>query len=204
MKKIREIVLDTETTGINPFGKDRLVEIGAIELINGKPSGRIFHRYINPRRRIPKHIRAVHGLDISFLRDFPTFDKIAPQFLEFIGTDSILVAHNADFDINFLNCELKRAGYSTLHNHRVTDTLKLAHQMFPAQRNTLDCLCNRFGIDSSARVFHGALLDAHLLANVYRHLRPHKFDRLIKFFRICKQTLCALFNDKRQIQRIIY
>ena len=204
MKKIREIVIDTETTGMNPYHNDRLVEIGAIELINGKPSGRIFHQYINPRRPIPKHIRAIHGLDTGFLRNFPTFAKIAPQFLEFVGTDAVLVAHSAAFDLNFLNYELSRAGLPTLYNHRVVDTLQLARQKFPNQRNTLDCLCNRFGIDTAVRVYHGALLDAHLLVHVYRYLRPQKFEKAAKLWTACKQAICNLFNDKRQIQRIIY
>lgn len=204
MKQIREIVIDTETTGMNAYRGDKVVEIGAIELINGKPTGRVFHQYINPHRSIPKHIRAIHGLDANFLRRYPSFKKIAPQFLQFIGTDSTLVAHNASFDLDFLNCELKRAGYQSLYTHQVVDTLMLARQAFPEQRNTLDCLCNRFHIDNSMRTLHGALLDAQLLTEVYEHLRPRKFAKLRNFWTAFKQFVSAPFNNNRQIQRIIY
>lgn len=204
MKQIREIVIDTETTGMNPHKGDKVVEIGAVELIDGKPTGRVFHQYINPRRSIPKYITAIHGLNAKFLRNYPSFNKIAPQFLEFIGTNSTLVAHNASFDLNFLNYELKRAGYPTLHHHSVVDTLTLARRNFPEQRNTLDCLCNRFKIDNSMRTLHGALLDAHLLAEVYQHLRPQKFAKLRAFWTMLKQAVVAPFDNNRQIQRIIY
>lgn len=204
MKQIREIVIDTETTGVNAYKGDRLVEIGAVELINGKPSGRVFHQYINPHRSIPKDIRAIHGLDTNFLRRYPCFKKIAPQFLDFIGDDCTLVAHNASFDLDFLNCELRRAGYQSLYHHRIVDTLKLARQAFPNQRNTLDCLCNRFNVDNSMRSLHGALLDARLLAEVYQHLRPRKFAKLRKLWTTLKQAVFAPFDRNRQIQRIIY
>ena len=204
MKKIREIVIDTETTGINPQKGDKLVEIGAVELLNGKPTGRVFQQYINPHRSVPKRISAIHGLDANFLRRYPSFKKIAPQFLQFIGKDSVLVAHNASFDLDFLNCELKNAGYQSLYDHQIVDTLSLARQAFPEQRNTLDCLCNRFHIDNSMRILHGALLDARLLAEVYQHLRPRKFAKLRKWWTSVKQFVFAPFADNRQIQRIIY
>lgn len=201
MKNRREIVIDTETTGFSPQNGDKLIEIGAVELLNGKPTGRVFHQYINPHRPIPKYVQAIHGLGMGFLRHYPSFEKIAPQFLEFVGQKSVLVAHNARFDLGFLNYELQRAGYSTLENHQVVDTLMLARKEFPNQRNTLDCLCNRFQIDNSRRVLHGALSDARLLTEVYACLRPNKWKKLLKF---CQSMLSAVCGNKRQIQQIIY
>ena len=170
LKMVREIVFDTETTGFNAEEGERLVEIGAVELINHIPTGKTYHQYINPEKEVPEEAYKVHGLSYEFLKDFPTFDKVADEWLEFIGEDSILVAHNAQFDINFVNYELKQLGKPTLSWDRVVDTLEIARNMFPGARNNLDALCKRFGVDNSSRTNHGALLDAELLAKVYLEL----------------------------------
>lgn len=167
---MREIVFDTETTGLSPEQGDRLVEIGAIELLNHVPTGRTFHEYINPQRPVPADAVAIHGLDDAFLRDKPIFAQIVGGFLDFIGTDGKLVAHNAEFDLRFLNSELGRVGKAFLDRTRIVDSLALARDRFPGANNTLDGLCRRFGIDNSGRTLHGALLDSELLAEVYLEL----------------------------------
>ena len=167
---MREIVFDTETTGLQPENGDRLVEIGAIELFNHIPTGRTFHEYINPERPVPAEVVAIHGLDDAFLRDKPVFSRIVDDFLDFIGKDGMLVAHNAEFDLRFLNAELRRAARPLLDRSRIVDSLALARDRFPGANNTLDGLCRRFGIDNSGRVLHGALLDSELLAEVYLEL----------------------------------
>lgn len=167
---MREIVLDTETTGFEPGEGHRIVEIGAIELLNHVPTGRVYHQYINPDRAVPKEAREVHGLDDDFLRDKPRFSAIAAEFVAFIGADSRLVIHNASFDMKFLNAELAWAGYPELPMDRALDTLAMARRKFPGSPATLDALCRRFGIDNSAREKHGALLDSELLAEVYLEL----------------------------------
>ena len=167
---MREICFDTETTGLNPETGDRLVEIGAIELINHLPTGKIFHEYINPERDVPEEVVKVHGLTNEFLADKPKFFEIAQKWVDFVGDDGIFVAHNAQFDMNFINYELKKAGFETYDWDRVVDTLAIARNEFPGARNNLDALCKRFNIDNSARTFHGALLDAQLLAEVYLQL----------------------------------
>ncbi len=164
---MREIVLDTETTGFDPETGDRLVEIGAIELINLLPTGRTYHVYINPERAMPQEAFEVHGLGDDFLRDKPKFAEVAAGFLEFIGSDGQLVIHNAQFDMKFLNAELRRAGHPVLPMSRSTDTLEIARRKFPGAANTLDALCRRFTVDNSNRTLHGALLDSELLAEVY-------------------------------------
>jgi DNA polymerase-3 subunit epsilon len=170
MQSIREIVFDTETTGFDPLTGDRLVEIGAVELINHVPTGRTYHQYINPDRDVPEEVVKVHGLTNEFLKDYPLFEKVAQEWVDFVGDDGILVAHNATFDMKFINYELKRLGFEEYQWDRVIDTLEIAKSKFPGQRNNLDVLCKRFGIDNSARTFHGALLDAQLLAEVYLEL----------------------------------
>lgn len=170
MQSIREIVFDTETTGFDPLTGDRLVEIGAVELINHVPTGRTYHQYINPDRDVPEEVVKVHGLTNEFLKDYPLFEKVAQEWVDFVGDDGILVAHNATFDMKFINYELKRLGFEEYQWDRVVDTLEIAKSKFPGQRNNLDVLCKRFGIDNSARTFHGALLDAQLLAEVYLEL----------------------------------
>jgi DNA polymerase-3 subunit epsilon len=166
---IREIILDTETTGLDPAKGDRVVEVGAIELINHLPSGRTFHVYINPERDMPAEAEAVHGLSSAFLSDKPTFDRIAQEFLDFIG-DDVLIIHNASFDMAFLNAELSFLKRQAIPAERVVDTLHLARQKHPGTGNSLDALCRRYGIDNSKRTKHGALLDSELLAEVYLEL----------------------------------
>lgn len=167
---MREIVLDTETTGFKPEEGHRLIEIGCVELVNHVATGRNFHRYINPERDVPADAVAVHGLTAEFLADKPLFNDVAADFVAFIG-DAPLVIHNAAFDMNFLNWELKIAGYPVMPRDRAIDTLMMARQKFPGAPATLDALCKRFGIDNSSRTYHGALLDAQLLAEVYLELR---------------------------------
>jgi DNA polymerase III subunit epsilon len=166
---MREIVLDTETTGLNPQGGDRLIEIGCVELLNRIPTGREFHRYINPQRDVPPEAVAVHGLSADFLKDKPLFADIAQDFLSFIAGDT-LVIHNAAFDVGFLNAEFQRVAGPEVTMDRVTCTLQLARRRHPAGPNTLDALCKRYGIDNSKRTKHGALMDSTLLAEVYIEL----------------------------------
>lgn len=166
---MREIVLDTETTGFEPAEGHRIVEIGAVELFNHMPTGRTFHQYINPERQMPKEAFDVHGLGDEFLRDKPVFKAVAQSFLEFIA-DARLVIHNAAFDMKFLNAELSWAGLPTLPANRALDTLLIARQKFPGAPASLDALCRRFGVDNSAREKHGALLDSEILAEVYLEL----------------------------------
>lgn len=166
---MREIVFDTETTGLNPHNGDRLVEIGCVELYNRVETGRSFHAYFNPCRPMPPEAEAVHGLSDRFLADKPRFDDMCEQLLEFIG-DSPLVAHNASFDFGFLNHELGGCGRPTVCHSRMIDTLVLARQRFPGAKHSLDALCTRFGVDRSIRIKHGALIDAQLLAQVYVEL----------------------------------
>jgi DNA polymerase-3 subunit epsilon len=166
---LREIVFDTETTGLDPLKGDRLVEIGCIELINRIPSGNTFHRYVNPERDIPAEAFAVHGLALDFLQKHKKFADEVDAFIEFIG-DAPLIAHNASFDFGFLNAELERSGRPLLQRERIVDTLLLARRKFPGTSNRLDDLCARFGVDNSRRTKHGALLDAELLAEVYLEL----------------------------------
>jgi DNA polymerase-3 subunit epsilon len=166
---MREIVFDTETTGLDPYQGHRLVEIGCIELVNRFPSGKVFHKYVNPQRDMPAEAYGVHGLSAEFLKDKPFFSDICEELIEFIG-DAPLVAHNANFDLGFLNAELERCGRVLVGRERLVDTLLLARRRHPAGPNGLDHLCERYGIDNSRRTKHGALLDAELLAEVYIEL----------------------------------
>jgi DNA polymerase-3 subunit epsilon len=166
---MREIVLDTETTGLEPAEGHRIVEIGAVELVNHMPTGRTFHQYINPLRPMPKEAFEVHGLGDDFLRDKPVFKAVGQAFLDFIE-DSRLVIHNAAFDMKFLNAELGWAGLPTLAAERALDTLLIARKRFPGSPASLDALCRRFGVDNSSREKHGALLDSEILAEVYLEL----------------------------------
>jgi DNA polymerase III subunit epsilon len=166
---MREIVFDTETTGLNPHNGDRLVEIGCVELYNRVETGRSFHAYFNPGRPMPSEAEAVHGLSDRFLADKPLFHDLCEDLLEFIG-DSPLVAHNAAFDFGFLNHELGHCGRPTVCMSRMIDTIVLARQRFPGAKHSLDALCTRFGVDRSIRIKHGALIDAQLLAQVYVEL----------------------------------
>jgi DNA polymerase-3 subunit epsilon len=166
---MREIVLDTETTGLDPYQGHRLLEIGCIELVNRFPTGHTFHRYLNPQRDVPAEAFAVHGLSLEFLRDKPLFAEVCAELVDFIG-DAPLVAHNASFDLGFLNAELERVNLPIISRDRLVDTLLLARRKYPGGQNRLDDLCQRFGIDNSRRTKHGALLDAELLAEVYLEL----------------------------------
>ncbi len=167
---MREIVLDTETTGLDPFKGDKIVEIGCVELENHLPTGRTYHQYINPMRSMSEEVIAVHGLTEEFLSDKPIFSEIADDFLAFVGEDAKLVIHNAAFDMKFLNAELSFADKPQLSYDRVVDTLIIARKKFPGARVNLDELCKRFGVDNTSRTLHGALLDSELLAEVYLEL----------------------------------
>ena len=166
---MREIVFDTETTGLNPAGGDRIVEIGCIEMINRVETGRHFHRYINPERPMPFGAEAVHGLTDTFLSDKPLFAEVVEELLEFLA-DAPLIAHNASFDFSFLNYELSKCGRQMICGSRMVDTLAMARSRHPGAKHSLDALCMRFGVDRSQRTKHGALLDAQLLAQVYVEL----------------------------------
>jgi DNA polymerase-3 subunit epsilon len=174
---MREIVFDTETTGLDPYQGDRLVEIGCVELINGFPTGNSFHYYLNPERDVPEGAFKVHGLSAEFLKDKPVFADVCEEFLEFVG-DAPLVAHNAMFDLGFINSELERCKKMLLQRERLVDTLMLARRRYPAGPNSLDHLCARYSIDTSRRTKHGALLDAELLAEVYVELTGKRQARL--------------------------
>src|SRR5215213_4339788 len=167
--RMREIVLDTETTGTDPAAGDRVIEIGCVELVNHVPSGRTYHVYVNPERPVSAGALAVHGLTNAFLADKPVFAAIADDLLAFVG-DGRLVIHNAGFDVAFLNAEFARTGHPALPLEQVVDTLALARRKHPGASNSLDALCARYGIDNSRRTKHGALLDAEILAEVYIEL----------------------------------
>lgn len=176
---MREIVLDTETTGLDPLRGDRLVEIGCVELINHMPTGQVYHCYLNPERDMPQEAFAVHGLSSEFLSDKPLFSAVADDFLAFIGEDTPLIIHNASFDIGFINAELGRAARAAVARERLIDTLLLARRKHPGVSNRLDDLCSRYAIDNSKRTKHGALLDAELLAEVYIDLIGARQSSLI-------------------------
>jgi DNA polymerase III subunit epsilon len=175
---MREIVLDTETTGLDPLRGDRLVEIGCVEIFNRMPTGQIFHRHINPERDMPAEAFAVHGLSSEFLATKPLFGEVVDEFLAFIA-DAPLVIHNASFDISFINAELDRIKRPVILRERLVDTLLLARRKHPGVSNRLDDLCSRYAIDNSRRTKHGALLDAELLAEVYIDLIGARQSQLI-------------------------
>lgn len=174
---MREIILDTETTGLSPADGHRIIEIGCLELVNLMPTGRTYQQYINPERDVPAQATAVHGITMDFLADKPVFADIADDFLAFIG-DSTLVIHNANFDMKFLNAELAKLNYAKLKFSRTFCTMMLAREMFPGSPANLDALCRRFKIDNSGRVHHGALLDSELLADVYLELKGGRQSKL--------------------------
>jgi DNA polymerase-3 subunit epsilon len=174
---MREIVFDTETTGLDPYQGDRLVEIGCVELLNGFPTGQSFHRYLNPERDVPDGAFKVHGLSREFLMDKPVFAEVCEDFLAFVA-DAPLIAHNAMFDLGFINAELERCKKVAIPRERLVDTLMLARRRYPGGANKLDDLCVRFSIDLSRRTKHGALLDAELLAEVYVELTGKRQARL--------------------------
>jgi DNA polymerase III subunit epsilon len=175
---MREIVFDTETTGLDPLAGDRLVEIGCIELFNRFPTGKTFHGYFNPERDMPESALKIHGLTVDFLRNQPLFAHRVSELIVFLG-DAQLVAHNAMFDLAFLNAELERAGHPAVSRDRMVDTLLIARRKHPGAANRLDDLCVRYAIDNSRRVKHGALLDAELLAEVYVELIGARQAQLI-------------------------
>ena len=166
---MREIVLDTETTGLDPLQGHRIVEIGAVELLNHIPTGNTYHTFINPQRDVPREAEAVHGLSSEFLKDKPVFSRIVDEFMEFIG-DTVLIIHNASFDVGFLNAELGFLKRPSILYERIIDTLTLAKKRHPLGPNSLDALCKRYGINIAKRTKHGALLDSELLAGVYLEL----------------------------------
>ena len=163
---MREIVLDTETTGLDPNTGDRIIEIGCVELINHMPSGETYQQYINPERDMPAESFRIHGLSEAFLADYPVFAEVVDGFLDFIG-DAKLVIHNAAFDIKFINAELEQLGFAALPMTRAIDTVQIARTRYPGASASLDDLCRRFGVDNTSRTLHGALLDSSLLAEVY-------------------------------------
>jgi len=175
---MREVILDTETTGLNPSAGDRIVEIGCIELVNHVSTGKSYHQYVNPERPMPEEAFKIHGLSDEFLSKFPVMSEVVDEFLLFIG-ESPLVIHNAEFDIRFINSELERLNKPTFKVAEAIDTVKLARKKFPGASVSLDALCRRFNVDNSSRSLHGALLDADLLASVYLELvggRQPDFD----------------------------
>lgn len=196
---MREIIFDTETTGLSPDDGHRLVEIGCVELVNRIETGRTFHAYINPERPMPKEAEAVHGLSDAFLADKPRFAEVVNDFLAFVGKDQ-LVAHNAMFDMGFINAELRKCGKPPIFIERATDTLAIAREKLPGAKHTLDALCTRFGIDRSMRVHHGALLDAQLLAQVYVELlggRQIGFDLVAEVTGASAQAVERLYREPR-------
>lgn len=195
---MREIVFDTETTGFEPAEGDKLVEIGAVELINHIPTGVTFHRYINPQREVPDEAFKVHGLNYEFLKNYPTFAEQVDDWIEFVG-DATLVAHNAAFDMKFINFEQKELGKITYPWDRVVDTLEIARNLFPGSRVNLDALCKRFGVDNSERTLHGALLDADLLAKVYLELLGGQEPTMLQEEK--KKSAGTQFIDESQISR---
>ena len=202
---MREIVLDTETTGLNPKDGHRIIEIGAVELLNHMPTGRTFHIYINPERNIDKEAIAIHGINNERVRDEPKFKEIAKEFLDFIG-DSRLIIHNASFDMSFLNSELLMCGQEKLTNNEIIDTLSMARSKFYGAPASLDALCKRFNVNKEQRTLHGALIDATLLSEVYieliggkqRGLSFYDNDSLNK-----KKITTNKQNSKEEISKIV-
>ena len=194
---MREIVLDTETTGLDPQDGHRIVEIGAVELHNHVPTGNVYHQYINPLITMPDQAFAIHGLSDEFLSDKPKFSEIAKEFLDFIGSAK-LVIHNAAFDIKFINAELKTIDEEEITFDRATDTLAIARKKFPGSPASLDSLCRRFKIDNSARVVHGALLDSQILAEVYLELVGGKQpDFALNIANVSNENNNSIFHEKR-------
>ena len=167
---MRELIFDTETTGFDPMSGDRLVEIGLVEMVEKSLTGESYHVYVNPEREMPDGAFKIHGLSTEFLKGQPVFSEVMDGFLEFIGDDSVLVAHNAEFDMRFINWELENANRPIVHPKRFVDTLAIARTKFPGAANSLDALCKRFDVNNNHRTLHGALLDAEILADVYIEL----------------------------------
>ncbi len=200
---MREIALDTETTGLDPTAGHKLVEIGCVELINGSRTGSVFHAYLNPQRDMPEEAFRIHGLSSEFLNDKPLFKHVAADLLEFIGEDRLII-HNAQFDMKFLNHELQLIGKEKLSFDRVLDTVQIARKKFPGSPANLDALCRRFSIDLSMRTKHGALLDAELLSEVYIELTGGKQSALTfeKETETAEQTI--VFQENRVMRPARY
>jgi DNA polymerase-3 subunit epsilon len=194
---MREIVLDTETTGLDPLRGDRLVEIGCVEMVNHMPTGQTYHVYLNPERDMPQEAFAVHGLSSEFLSDKPLFAAVVDDFLTFIG-DAPLIIHNASFDIGFINAELERIRRAAIARERLVDTLMLARRKHPGVSNRLDDLCSRYAIDNSRRTKHGALLDAELLAEVYIDLIGARQSQLILASETRREIAATVDAPRRQ------
>lgn len=199
---IREIVLDTETTGLDPNDGHRVIEIGCVELINQVPSGKVFHAYVNPERDVPPEASAVSGLTTDFLKPHPVFSKVVEDFLNFIQQD-ILVIHNAKFDIKFLNAELTRLNIENIPISRAIDTVALARKKFPGSPASLDALCKRFKIDLSSREKHGALIDSQLLAQVYLELLGGR-QRSLVINKVEEDADNNLFFDASVVSQVIH
>ena len=200
---LREIVFDTETTGVDPASGDRIVEIGGVELVNHIPTGRVYHAYVNPQRSMPQEAFAVHGLSEEFLSDKQLFAAIADDLHAFFG-DARLVAHNANFDLGFINAEFVRTGHPVIQPHRIVDTLALARRKHPGASNSLDALCVRYGIDTSRRVKHGALLDSELLAEVYIELIGGRQTSLgLAVARRPERSLAAATVEIVRVERVV-
>ena len=196
----REIAFDTETTGLDPRAGHRLVEIGCVELIHGMPSGKSWHSYLNPERDMPEEAFNVHGLSVDFLQDKPLFADIAEGFLAFVG-DATLVIHNAAFDLGFINAELDKVGRPALTNPFI-DTVSVARRKFPGQRNSLDALCERLGINNAHRTKHGALLDAELLAEVYIELNGGR-QRGLDLAATAAATIAAQVGESTVVASVV-
>lgn len=193
----REIILDTETTGLDPASGHRIVEIGCVEVMGGVRTGKHFHCYLNPERDMPEEAERVHGLSAKFLADKPIFSQVVDEFMEFIG-DSTLVIHNAGFDMRFINAELTRLGFAAIPMERALDTVQMARKKFPGSPASLDSLCRRFNIDLSAREKHGALLDAELLSDVYLELLGGRQAMLV----LDTQTAEVVVSEQGEIVRV--
>jgi DNA polymerase-3 subunit epsilon len=198
---MREVVFDTETTGLDPYQGHRLVEIGCIELVNRFPTGQTFHHYLNPERDVPPEAYAIHGLSHEFLKSKPVFASIAVDLLAFIG-DAALIAHNAVFDLGFVNAELERVKQAPIPRDRLVDTLLLARRKYPGGSNRLDDLCARFGIDNSRRTKHGALLDAELLAEVYVELVDARQAQLGLVTMPASQIMVSNFTTSAKVRPV--
>ena len=199
---MREIVFDTETTGLSPRDGHRLVEIGCIEIINRYPTGQVFHKYLNPERDMPFEAFEIHGLSSDFLKDKPLFADVADEFEAFIS-GAQLVAHNAGFDIGFINAEFARVGKPPVSMDKVIDTVVLARRKFPGAKASLDALCSRFGVDNSKRTKHGALLDAEILAEVYSELLGGKQSALVLDQTKEQKQEAAIIADVKVIKRTL-
>ncbi|MFI4983903.1 MAG: DNA polymerase III subunit epsilon [Rickettsiales bacterium] len=197
MVQFREIVLDTETTGLNPKGGDRLVEVGCVELINKVRTGNTFHRFVNPEREVPEEVVRIHGLTTEFLKDKPLFKHVANEFVDFIGTSN-LVIHNANFDLGFINAEFAYVGIPQINPKRVTDTLMVARKKFPGSPASLDALCKKYNISLHTRDKHGALIDAELLALVYIELSGGAQNSLVLEAAKSEQKVVELARQQRQ------